>query len=124
MRRNGATPWIAAWMMLAGLFATGCADDESTSTSNEDPYLQVRVNSSCDQNLLPVTTADELQTQSMERAQVVVTGGDPTRPSGELASGTQVFLYVGGEGSGAGKPGGTAAASSRPSAATASPASR
>jgi hypothetical protein len=106
MRRNGATPWIAAWMMLAGLFATGCADDESTSTSNEDPYLQVRVNSSCDQNLLPVTTADELQTQSMERAQVVVTGGDPTRPSGELASGTQVFLYVGGEGSGAGKPGG------------------
>jgi hypothetical protein len=106
MRRTGATPWIAAWLMLAGLFATGCAEDEPKSTSNEDPYLQVRVNSSCDQNLLPVTTPDELQTQSMERAQVVVIGGDPTRPSGELASGTQVFLYVGGEGNGAGKPGG------------------
>ena len=104
MRHLGAKPWIAHWILLAGLVAAaGCAEDKSGTPGTGDPFLQVRVNSSCDQNTLPVTTPAELQDKTMERAQVVVTGGDPTRVSGELASGTSIFIYVGKDG----KPGGT-----------------
>lgn len=95
MRRSGATPWFAALTLLGSVLFAGCGEDKSSTVSDGDPFLQVRVNSSCDQNTLPVTTPEELQSQSMERAQVVVTGGDPTRPSGELATGTEVFMYVG-----------------------------
>jgi hypothetical protein len=103
MRRTGAPSWIvAAGLLLVGLGASGCSEDAASSPGTGDPSLKVRVNSACDQNMLPVATRDELLSSTMERASVTVSGSDPTRDSFELANGTQVFLYVGKNG----KPGG------------------
>ena len=107
MRPVGRESWrIVTTVCVIGWVAAsvgGCTKEETTSPPGK-PALQVRAYGSCDTNTLPTSTASEIAELTMERAEVRVTGTDPSRSSSEIEPGTAVKLYVG---NGQGAPGGT-----------------
>ncbi len=107
MRPVGRESWrIVTTVCVIGWVAAsvgGCTKEETTSPPGK-PALQVRAYGSCDTNTLPTSTASEIAELTMERAEVRVTGTDPSRSSSEIEPGTTVKLYVG---NGQGAPGGT-----------------
>ena len=92
---------MSRFALLAAVLAvipSGCSDSSSGPSDAKPPSLSIAATNACGRNILPVPTREQLQENNALLMAVTIRGVDPANTSGTMTGGTEVEVFIQGDG--------------------------